>query len=174
MLAAAPCAVQYCARLPLLAAVGQKLRRISARAVSRNRTIAIHSAHAGVGELSSSSSIGSQPSLMARIIPPSPFSSQGHRLDPAGLEVFPVLALDVVEPRVFAAVALPARGGEREDETRWRAKLTRRVMPLDPIEPRRRRPAREGLSRAGRSIRTLVRLNSRVVYQISVRQDPSV
>ena len=60
------------------------------------------------------------------------------------------------------------------DETRWRAKLTRRVMPLDPIEPRRRRPAREGLSRAGRSIRTLVRLNSRVVYQISVRQDPSV
>ena len=36
------------------------------------------------------------------------------------------------------------------DETRRRAELTRRVRPLDPMEPRRRRPGREGLS--GRAV----------------------
>ena len=79
ILAAAPCAVQHCARLPLLAAVGQKLRMISARAVSKNRTIAIHSAHAGAGVSSSRSSNGSQPSFMARIILPSSFLCQVAR-----------------------------------------------------------------------------------------------
>ena len=48
--------------------------------------------------------------------------------------------------------------------------LSRRVKTLVPNEPHRRRPVREGLSRVGRSVRTLVRLNSRVVYQIPVRQ----
>ena len=60
------------------------------------------------------------------------------------------------------------------DETRRWAELTRRVMPLDPLEPRRRRPVRERPFRAGRSVRTLVRLNSSIVYHISIRQDPSV
>ena len=45
-------------------------------------------------------------------------------------------------------------------------------MLLDPIEPRRRRPVRERPFRTGRSFRTLVRLNSRIVYQILIRQDP--
>ena len=47
-------------------------------------------------------------------------------------------------------------------------------MPLDPLEPRRRRPVRERPFRAGRSIRTLVRLNSSIVYHIPIRQDPMV
>ena len=58
------------------------------------------------------------------------------------------------------------------DETRRWAELTRRVMPLDPIEPRRRRPVRERPFLAGRSVRTLVRLNSNLVYHIPIRQDP--
>ena len=57
------------------------------------------------------------------------------------------------------------------DETRRWAELTRRVMPLDLLEPRRRRPVRERPFRAGRSVRTLVRLNSGLVYHISIRQD---
>ena len=44
-------------------------------------------------------------------------------------------------------------------------------MPLDLLEPRRRRPVRERPFRAGRSVRTLVRLNSGIVYHIPVRQD---
>ena len=58
------------------------------------------------------------------------------------------------------------------DETRRWAELTRRVMPLDLIEPRRRRPVRERPFRAGRSVRTLVRPNSSIVYHIPIRQDP--
>jgi len=57
------------------------------------------------------------------------------------------------------------------DETRRWAELTRRVVPLDILEPRRRRPARERPFRAGRSVRTLVRLNSSIVYHIPIRQD---
>ena len=38
------------------------------------------------------------------------------------------------------------------DETRRWAELTRRVMPLDLLEPRRRRPVRERLFQAGRSV----------------------
>ena len=57
------------------------------------------------------------------------------------------------------------------DETRRWAELTRRVMPLDLLEPRRRRPVRERPFRAGRSVRTLVRLNSSIVYHIPIRQD---
>ena len=75
----APCAVQHRAKLPLLAAAGQESQRIRDRVISRNRTIAIHSAHAGVGESSSSSSNGSQPSFMARIIPPPHFLCQVAR-----------------------------------------------------------------------------------------------
>ena len=59
------------------------------------------------------------------------------------------------------------------DETRRWAELTRRVVPLDPKEPRRRRPVRERPFRAGRSVRTLVRLNSSIVYHIPIRQDPA-
>ena len=59
------------------------------------------------------------------------------------------------------------------DETRRWAELTRRVMPLDPLEPRRRRPVRERPFRAGRSVRTLVRLNSSIVYHIPIRQVPA-
>ncbi len=47
-------------------------------------------------------------------------------------------------------------------------------MPLDLLEPRRRRPVRERPFRAGRSVRTLVRLNSSIVYHIPIRQEPSV
>ena len=57
------------------------------------------------------------------------------------------------------------------DETRRWAELTRRVMPLDLIEPRRRRPVRRRPSRTGRSVWTLVQSNSGIVYQIPIRQD---
>ena len=58
------------------------------------------------------------------------------------------------------------------DETRRRAVLTRRVSSLDPKEPRRRRPVLGGLPLTGRSFQALCLVNSRVVYQNPIRQDP--
>ena len=57
------------------------------------------------------------------------------------------------------------------DETRRRAELTRRVRPLDPLEPRRRRPVRKGLS--GRAVLSRHTPGERgILYQILFRQDP--